>query len=172
MKKPKTGKRGTISTSVFYSLFNMFFMVLIVMTVVILINLFYITNVDARDAESRITGLSALYSTKGISYYDQELGRIFPGIIDMDKFTDEQINKAINIHDNEFIAAKYTLNTIAGEEIKSVFLNKKWYERWKPLAGYPGAGASQSVILERYVLIKNSEHVRGKLTIEVITPNS
>ena len=172
--KIKINKKATISASSVLSIWDILMIVFVIFAVIFLISGALLKNIDSRDSQSRVYALVPLYSTSGISYYDEDLQRLIVGTIDMKKFNDQKMENSMSSVNNEKIAAKFTLyNANDMKEIKSAYYNKVWYERWEPISGFTGNGGVQSVITERYVILKNSEDSLNNaiLKIEVLTPN-
>lgn len=149
------------------------FITIIALTVYFLIYSFIITNIDTRNTESHILINRILFSPNLFSY--SENSRAYPGIIDAGSFNEKVLEEGIYFGENTGkIAAKLTLKDFDGNEMKSIFYNKVWYERLKPLAetGAPGPGGAKSIIENRYVLLKENNGLKkAALTIDVVTPN-
>lgn len=168
-------KRGIISEEVLLSIPRIIFLIAVLFAVVILVKIFIITNVDVRQVESNILINRLLYSKDGLSYYDESLKRVYPGVVDLNKFRQLSINNpnwldntAINYgSDNPIIAAKITLKNI-GSIVKekqsandiTIFYNKDRFDKWEPrtlVTVRGGAGSVKSFQEQRYVLAKDNE---------------
>lgn len=72
---------------------DLLFLVIAFSVVLLLIGLHIKTDVETFPVESDITAIRLLYSA--LAYQDPDTGRIFPGIIDLDKFNTAYLEKAI-----------------------------------------------------------------------------
>lgn len=168
----KLNKKGQVLTTMIQSIPDLFFLIVAVFAVTLIVSMFVKTNVDVTDAESRIIGMRPLYSLDGISYYDQDMKRLFPGTVDAKKLNEEQLNNSMEVIDNKFVAARYSLQDFNGKKISEAYYNKELFERLEPTASFSGLGASRMIKMERIVLLKNSEHKIAVLKAEIVTPNS
>lgn len=163
-------KRGQISEEVFLSIPRFIFLIAILFTVVLLVKIFIITTVDISNVESNIFINRLLYSKNGLSYYEESLKRMYPGVIDLNKFRELANNNpnsldniAINYgSNNPMIAARITLTSPLNQNQNSltVFYNKERFDRWEPrtlstVKG--GAGSVRSFKEQRYVIVKDGE---------------
>jgi len=170
-------KRSLISGEVILFIPRIMFLIAVLFAFVILIKTLIITSVDVRDIESRILVERMLFSRDGILYYDKGIERLYPGIIDFEKFkkinllTDRSytpnddvksfLDKEIIYYDsgtihgseNILIAASLTLAR-EGEPDISIYYNKKWYDRWIPKAGFKGPAGIKKFESKRNVLVK------------------
>lgn len=112
------------------SYFIMFLVYLIVLSMV----LYFIVQIAkqglAADLETK--GLEydllmnrLLYSPNSISYTDTTIGRTYPGIIDMNKFNEETLNKTFG--DSKRFGMKVNL----GKD--TIYYNKESYDEFQPL---------------------------------------
>ena len=150
------------------------------LSVIFLLKLLIITNVDTSEAEAKLLTNRIYYSPNLISLLDLEIGRAYPGIIDLEKYRQLQ-NSDINKLDaetitygqeNRLIAAKLSLINMDINTEEIVFYNKENYEFWEPrllstVTG--GSGSAKSFVEQRYVLIKTGDTFqKGKLKMQVI----
>ena len=70
-----------------------------------------------------------LYSVNGISYYDKEINRLYPGIVDLDRFNSSILNKSIDFGEEPHIGAKIILKNIRKEERKTVYYNEDFSQK-------------------------------------------
>ena len=160
-------KRGMISGEVVMFIPKIIFLMAVLFAVVLLVKVFIVTTIDVRQVESNILVSRLLYSKGGLSYFDETIQRLYPGIIDLNKF--EQLSKynpntldnwIISYgEDNPIIAAKITLKYGDKKEI-AVFYNKDRFDKWEPRALSTvkgGAGSVKSFEARRYILVKEGE---------------
>lgn len=126
------------------------------------------TNISTRDIRNLIIFNRILYSPSSISYNDGYVDRFYPGIIDINKFNDSTLTKAFDYGENK-IAIRLELTNLENNEIKEVYLNKKWYDRWGPLTKFE---QYEKKIKWRYVLIKDKDALhKGLLRIDMVIVN-
>lgn len=173
-------KRGAISEHVILWIPKFIYLIIAFLSVIFLLRLVILTNIDASEAEARILTNRIFYSPNVISYYNPDIGRAYPGIIDFEKYKRLQ-NVDINEVDtktiaygqsNKLIATKLTLENIEANTQDTIFYNKENYEFWEPrilstVVG--GSGSVKSITEQRYVLIKNGDRLeKGILKMQVI----
>jgi hypothetical protein len=132
-------------------------------------------EIDVRDAEARIFANKVLYSQNGISYIDEDLGRSFPGTVDLKKINSSFLDTIAQIEDNSIIAAKVTVKDFTGRNVLGEdTYNSQWYYRFQPLAGRRGSGGASEIIEKRYVAIYNGDKYigQGSVEIQVLIPNA
>jgi hypothetical protein len=131
-------------------------------------------EIDVRDAEARVFANRILYSYDGISYFDEDLGKIFPGTVDLKKLDSNYLDSVFWIEDNQVMAAKITVTNLDTNAKQDAIYNNVWYYRWLPLAGKSGSGASTEIVETRYVSIYNGDQYmgQGKLEIQLLVPNA
>ena len=160
-------KKSQVSEQVIWVIPEMIFLIAILFAYVILVKALIITNIDVREVESSILVNRLLFTQDGFLYYDDEIERLYPGIIVLNKFEDIAKNNP-NILDNEvmsygsdnpIIAANITLKRENKEDV-TIYYNKEKFDRWKPrvlrtVKG--GAGSVEPFKKQRYVLVKEGE---------------
>ena len=163
--KMKTNKKSQISSEVIYIIPKIIFLTAVLFAVVILVKVFLITAIDVRQVESNVLVNRLLYS-RYISYFDEDLKRVYPGVIDLNKF--QQLTSNPNIldtatisygSDNPIIAAKITLKQKSKDDV-TIFYNKERFDKWEPRALSTvkgGAGSIKAFEYQKYVLVKYGE---------------
>ena len=176
----KRKKRGEVSSEVLYFIPKIIFLTAVLFAVVILVKKFIIITTDIRPVESNILVRRLLYPNDGLSYFDSQLNRVYPGTIDLERFRllsqsnpNELDNSAINYGDsNAIISAKITLRQQGKDDI-TVYYNKDRFDKWEPrvLPGVKGgAGSVKTFREQQYVLIKENEKIStGILEFYVIS---
>lgn len=131
-------------------------------------------QIDVRDAEARIFANRILYSFDGIAYIDNDLGKVFPGTVDLEKLETTYLDNVFWMDDNQVMAAKITVTNLITNVKKEAIYNTKWYYRWAPLVGKSGTGASTEIKEIRYVSIYNGDEYlgQGMLEIQLLVPNA
>ena len=164
-------KRSLISGEVIMFIPRIIFLVAVLFAFVILVKILILTAFDIMEVEAKILVERMLFSRDGIVYYDESIERLYPGVIDLDKFKEISIqtdrsytleDTAKSILDNEtiyygsdniLIAANLTLFQ-EGEPDISVYYNKKGYDRWAPKVGFSGPGGGKKFKMTKNVLVK------------------
>ena len=151
-------------------------MVLSVIVLIIygLVSLGINNNIEIFHAESQLIIQRIVYSAEGINFYDAELDRTFPGMIDSTKFSSGHLQSVFNLpDDDQHLAVKLSL-TIEGEEEKLAYLNQEWFDRWIELTSFLGKGGRQlkSEIFPVIYFDKEQKlKKQGILKVEVIIRN-
>lgn len=174
-------KRGdTISDHLVLWIPKFVYLAIALLTVIFLIRLLIVTHIDTSEAEARIFANRIFYSPNVISYFDSDIGRSYPGIIDFSKFKklqesdlNEMDTKTITYGGkNGIMAAKLTLKDIETNLEEVVFYNKENYDFWEPRAlntVIGGSGSVKSIEEQRYVLVKNNAGIKkGSLKLNII----
>ena len=162
-------KKGFIGEEVIFFIPRILFITAVLFATVILIKVFIIGVVDIRNVESNILTTRLIYSKDGLSHYDDEIDRVYPGIIDLKKFNELSSSNPnafdsslINYGaDNPIISAKITLKQEGKDDIE-VYYNKDRYDKWKPrvLASVRGgAGSVKAFNEQKYVLVKDGNRI-------------
>ena len=122
-------------------------------------------TVDVNDIKATVIENRMFYSG-AITTFDYETGRVHPGIIDFNKFSQEGVlENAFNYSGNR-ISAKLELRNLETDIATEQYLNKVWYERWEPLTSFKGYS---KILRWRYVLIDdNGEISPGLMRTEVV----
>jgi len=135
------------------------------------VNLF----VDTSRTEADTYHNFILYAKEGLSYYDPAIDRVYPGIIDVQRFVPGTLESSLAFQDvhpsKELPAAKIELSDVTTGVQQELYWNEQWFLRLEPKSGLAGTGSPNAVKKSYPVVIKNGtdEHA-GILTIEVIVP--
>jgi len=164
-------KKGFAGLDLTQWLLRLLFLTVVVFTCVFLIRMYIVNNVDIVNTEMDLFTYRVLYSPNGIMKVDESLGRVYPGVIDIEKFRDGEniTSRMIDYGDtNYYIAAKFWLK----EKNEVFYYNKGGYDMWKPLTGIGGGtdlGSVASLHKEIFVLVDNE---KDTLVIDVVSPKS
>jgi len=151
-------------------------------SVVFMIRAFISAHIDVFEAEADIFFQRLVHSKNGLSYYDEEIGRLYPLVIDIDKLKSdsfkEELEKAIYYGDkNEQVGARIHVQDLEKKEDYTIFYNQKFFERKKEMIsagpGYTkGPGGARAIVRELSVLVKEGQNLRkGMLLVEVVIQN-
>lgn len=170
-------KKGLWAFDVGFSVVQLIFVVLVTFTMVIFLSLMIRSEMDVKDVETDVLAYRFLYSPNGFNYKDNDIGRSYPGYIDIDKFNDNKVNEFFNFKKSEMMAAKLTLINRNDKSEKTVYFNKKWFDAYKPRAaanvgGSGGAEISTKMLPVTITDSKMSFKDQGILKIEIVTPNT
>lgn len=182
-------KRSVISGEMIMVIPQLIFLIAVLFAFVILVKTLIITTVDVREIDASILVERMLFSPNGISYHDDSINRVYPGIINLEKFKEismktnkdfilgEDVTSILDTDvisygpDNPPIIAAELILTQEGREDIIAFYNKKWYDRWAPKAlGVPGPASIKEFVKERNVLIKEGNTLSpGTLTFVILS---
>lgn len=173
-------KKAEISQQVIYYIPRIIFTIFLVVSPVVIIRSFIADKIDIREAETAVFSETLLYSKNGISYYNPEIDRIYPGIIDINNLEDIQkrMNKKLIFGKSAKIGARITYyfdeieNYPDPKKQKSIYYNEHQFNNLAPFEGLSGSGGS-------YINKKNLEvsyiydykTYPGKIMVEVAVPN-
>jgi|GEM_PF-6126972 len=110
----------------------------------------YLSTYTSKDLHTNILVQRFIYSPTCFAYFDYEINRDYPNIIEWRKFSDENLNKCIQSEKFAFRLALQNIDTSQAKVIQS--------QNWKN---------TPSKTILRSVLIHDDKIYRGKLTIDV-----
>lgn len=116
-------------------------------SIVAVVQVFKVNSLDTAELEMNIL-FQRIYYSDIITY--EEAGKLETGIIDLEKFTSENLNEQINYTSSRHIATRLKLE-IPGETIPAIFLNEKWFERWKQSIDQTTFGGSAHNSVEKKI---------------------
>lgn len=178
------GKRAGITFStLIFAFYRMMILFMVALALVLFVRQFVKASIDISDVESELFAQGLMKSPDGLSYVDPVTGRVYPGVIDYDTFTDipkleEKLNNVFYYEKNMFIAADVELLSQDGKQFKSAapaYYNKDMYQVWYPLAktGFIGAGGAELYKKIYPVLIREqSGYTEGLVRITIVMPRS
>lgn len=156
------------------------FIIVSIFAVVILVNTFISKKIDIADIEADLLYQRLIYSNYGLSYYDEEINRFYPGVIDINKFATGSIEKELENsifygEDNNYIGAKILLKDIKEENEYVIFYNKDFFNDKLEIynANLKGVGAVTGVERNIPILINEGGEFRnGFLNLLVLIQNT
>lgn len=168
-------KKGDVGVSEWLEQIPEIILTAIVMIgIFVLVNYYINLNVNVKPLESEVLFYRMMYSPNAIMYTGQVTGIVYPGIIELDNFTNETLDKAIQYSSERHIAAKLTIFNMKNEVVTSAYLSNIWFNRLEPLAKAPVAGAGSATLYARKIPIvyrQNGVNQAGFLLSEIIVPN-
>lgn len=165
MKYMIKSKKSVISGEMIMAIPQIIFLIAVLFAFVILIKVYIITYIDVRQVDANIFINRVLLSHGGISYYDQDLDRLYPGIIHLERFLGLTLSNPNNLDeeiisygdDNPILAAEMTLKRKGYADVVAYY-NKEKYDVWiqKALPNVKGGpGSVKTFEKHRYVLVKD-----------------
>lgn len=156
----KMGKKA-MSQEMVHWLLKLTFAIGGALAVVFLINYAFAVTVETRELRAELFLQRLLSSPTGMVYVD-ELGVVWPGTIDLRKFSQQHIEASAVPNAHDWIAAELELNG------KIIHYNKEKYVQWQYLVA-GGTGALYQK--ELFVLVTDGKSTEsGRLRITMITP--
>jgi hypothetical protein len=111
----------------------------------------------------------ALYSQEGLSYHDDATGRLYPGILDIDRFRNKYLDEADHYENNRMISANISLFSKDGILMRQFIYNPEMFRIWKPATTFKDYAR---IKMTRSILIKNGNNIeQGTIVTEVVTPH-
>lgn len=179
-----------ISITYIQYFFKILFTIILMTAIVFLVSAYIKVDIDTIESEANIFYNRIIFAKGGISYYDSDLDKVYPGLIDINHFTDpdlpDKLESLISFteKDKRRMAARIALYDAQGL-VHEVFHNEKHYTYLLPLS-YQGTGPGASTRVDHvlYARIMDSKKIEdrkketdskilpGKLVITVLIPNS
>ena len=101
---------GTLTFNQVWRIFRYIFTLFVALSIVFLVRSMLMVNINIQEAQSSILINNFLFSNNCFSYYDLELDRPLPGVIDPFKFTSKVADDCAYFGEtNDFAAAQITL---------------------------------------------------------------
>lgn len=179
LKNKKNNKRGALEYLM--SNFVRICFTMVAITIFFLMINYYVNNkIDAQRLQEE-TLLNRILYSGAIMYSDPVTSRVYPGIVDIGKMDNANIDKEINYGEfGRHAAAKIKLerkitgNTAQSTLIKDAYLNKNQFDNWQPILNVPGKGSATMYITEMPVsyIDSSNKYDYATLSIEIIIPNS
>ena len=171
--------KGQVIKYTMVSIVRFIILAIVVFAVVMLFKMLIVNDLSVTQLKSGVLYSRLMYSPNAISYVDPHTGREYPGIIDLDKFNEENLKNATNYSEERHISAKLMLLNSKGQSIQGVnspiYLNRLWYDRWLPLSNkkFQGLGSTERNDYNLSVLYEeNEEFKQGMLKITILQPES
>jgi hypothetical protein len=124
---------------------------------------------SSHDTRKEIVLNRIFYSPHSISYFDTDSQRVYPNIIDLQKFRDFTLDKAFDTRESRVITGKLELLEIGSDELYEAYINKENFDRW---THYTKFDQYENFIDKKYVLIKDDDELKkGVIKINFVIPN-
>lgn len=155
------GRKG-MTANITDMLIKMTILLIAAFAMVFLIQQYLAVSIETGALRSEIFLQRVLSSPTGIAYVDPNTGVAWPGTIDREKFTDEQLAASIPEADQDWIAAELTLDGI------TIRHNGERYVEWQRMVAVGSAIVAQRDIP---VVVYDGATVRkGMLRVSTIAP--
>ena len=118
-------KKGQISGVVMIWLYRMIFLVIIFFFIYIIININLARSVKINDIDANILETRLLYGPKCIAY---DNGRINPGILDLIKIGETQLNLCTNFKNSNIQGYNLTIFNESSDVVKQTIINHDIYD--------------------------------------------
>ncbi len=168
-------KKGIIDETWLFLFYRFIIVCIVALAMVLLVKTYIVTNIEIQETHANLFMYNALNVKEGISYYDSEIQRAYPGIISLDSFQ-TNLDSRMDYGDHTLIAVKLDLFDITGQLLGTTYYNQEWYERWIVLArtSWTGIGVPTEYFANKTVLIRNDDGTmkQGILQFNVVMPKS
>jgi len=149
-----------------WAFIRIFFLMIILSALAVILTSHYTTSLNSRETENLILMKRLTYSPNLLSYTDIRTGRVYPGIIDLDRFTTTNLDSNL-LNRNKRLAVNLELTDIETGEVIQAYLNEQRARAWDD---YVTIGGYSMSTLKRYIKIYDNGEIRdGILKMKVIT---
>lgn len=162
-----------------YAIPYLVFIAVLMVSIVFIVRTSTSYLIDTSQTELSTYYNSILYSKQGVSYYDTEIDRVYPGMIAMNKFESSTLNSALHFIDvkenQELPSAKLTLTNLRTNQTRTIYWNEEWFTRLDIKSGFAGLGSPNKLDKTLPVSIRGgnvdvNRNNNGILRIEIIVP--
>lgn len=162
MKINKRAQTGTILNWIFYKLP---IIVIVGVFFILVLRSYYDVGLSTHNTENIILMKRLLYSDNLLAYQDEVSKRVYPGIIDIDKFTTTNLEENLENKNNR-LAVNLELINLETEESSRAYINEDRARAWDD---YENLGGYESSYLRRSVKIYDDNEIyEGILIIKVL----
>ena len=124
---------------------------------------------QSHDTRKQIIQNRIFYSKDSITYYDPNSERVYPHIVDMERFNDVQLDQAFWTKENRQLSGKLDLTNTELNKTETAYINKDQYERWKH---YTKFDQYDNFIEKKFVLIRDEGKLYpGVIKLNFVIPN-
>lgn len=153
---------------------RMLYAIIVMVTVIFIVSYFIVMEVNVQRVDTYVTANLLYYSPAGLAYYDTDLERTLPGLVDESQLTANL--QDIELGNINIIGARASItDSSLATDIISI-LNADTFQRlnWLTEAGLTSnKGGPDKVVLYYQVLLQNSQGVKSKvLKTETVTAST
>ena len=174
MKKIIISKKGGFIEFGILLFFRVAWVIIFMFVLRAQINMLNTTELEYHSTEAFLVKYALLHSKTGISYYDADIDRVYPKLIDNRLFDEmeDMLMKSFDYKENK-IAVKFNFYK-EGNLLKELYLNKKCYDSWDILVitGAKGPGAASKFKFKEKVKYINDFTRNGYVEMEIITSHT
>jgi hypothetical protein len=158
-------KKADSDTIFNWTLYRIPIIIIVVVFFFIVLKSHYNSGLKTHEVENLILIKRLTYSPNILAYRDSELNRVYPGVIDIEKFDTEKIEENL-INKNNRLAVYMELENLKTTEIRKAYINEERARAWDD---YVYIGGFDSSTLKRYVKIYDNEEIYpGILKLKVL----
>jgi hypothetical protein len=118
-------KKGQISGTMMIWIYRMILLVIVFFFIYIIININLARSVKINDIDANILETRLLYGPKCIAYND---GRVNPGILDVTKISEDQLNSCTSFKNQDIQGYNLTIFDESSNVVKNVTINHDIYD--------------------------------------------
>jgi len=154
------------------SAFRIGFLMVALLAFFLLVNFYIVNRIDTNRLQAEVTANRIIYSD-AIMWQDNS--RVYPGIIDINKFNDDTLGRRIDYATKSHAAAQLKIidNKDGTEKYPPAYLNKAQYENFQAIIGKEGKGSATMYTKDYPITYRNGDESNyGTLIMNIIIPNS
>ncbi len=114
----------------------------IIITLAVFLNIvlksYYNTGLNSHNIENKILVQRILYSEDLLAYKDKDTLRVYPGIVDLKKFSTEHLEEGIDLTKNNRVAANIELINLETKDLKKAYINEERARSWDDYVALEG----------------------------------
>ncbi|MEM4259646.1 MAG: hypothetical protein QXG00_00260 [Candidatus Woesearchaeota archaeon] len=165
----KINKRAALKEPIL-NIFRIFFLIFAIGIFIWIIVFFVVNNLDVSSLHMDVIFNKIYYSPNIINYVDENTGRVYPGIIDIKKFTRSNIEKSLNFRNVRVMAVKLELTDSTNNKQFGPIYNNQYY--YKSIEVQSNVFKNDFNVIEKNVsvlYIENNIFNSGILNIKLIS---
>jgi len=167
-------KRGDqISFDVGLAIPLLIFLIVLFLSYVFFTQSFMSVKTYTKPAEVRVYAARILYDKECFSFYDEELDRVYPDIMEEARLNNDVFEKCMNFTVRDHMAAKVEITKEDSTKVEA-FYNKENYDLWQAFVGLSGEGSATEYVEEGPIVLmdKNSNTEKAWVKISILMPSS
>lgn len=156
------------------SAFRIGFLMVALLAFFLLVNFYIVNRIDTNRLQAEVTANRIIYSD-AIMWQDNSNSRVYPGIVDINRFNDKTLGDRIDYATKRHAAVQLKIidNTDGKEKYPPAYLNKAQYENLLAIVGKQGKGAATMYVKNYPITYRNGDESHyGTLIMNIIIPNS
>ncbi|MBT4541010.1 hypothetical protein HOC35_05845 [Candidatus Woesearchaeota archaeon] len=154
-------------------MFRIFVLGLVLFSIAFMVFLFIEKDTNIQNEEVELFVEQLLYSKNGLSYRNQDTGRVYPGIINFADIVDpneieKRLNKAFDFGDYPLITSNFSLTfpdhiqDTDLEQLKMFYYNKKSFEEYLVVSGWTSGSQQNAIRVEKAInVVLRKENVEN-----------